>query len=50
VLVERINSHVFFAKDKRFVEARRLTQGVRIRMGAPFAGNSDTIYVQVYSG
>jgi hypothetical protein len=32
---------------KRFVEARRLYEGVRLRIGAPVAGSNHTIYVTV---
>jgi len=30
---------------KRFVDARKLYEGVRMRIGAPVAGNNHTIYV-----
>ena len=32
---------------KRFVEARRLREGVKIRGGAPLVGSHDTIYLDV---
>jgi len=32
---------------KRFVEARRLREGVKIRLGAPMVGTHDTIYLDV---
>ncbi|KEH41761.1 hypothetical protein MTR_1g054585 [Medicago truncatula] len=32
---------------KRFVEARRLREGVKIRGGAPMVGSHDTIYLDV---
>jgi hypothetical protein len=32
---------------KRFVEARRLREGVRTRLGAPMVGKNDTIFVTV---
>lgn len=32
---------------KRFVEARRLREGVKIRLGAPMAGMNDFIYLDV---
>lgn len=32
---------------KRFVEARRLREGVKIRGGAPMVGTHDTIYLDV---
>ena len=32
---------------KRFVEARNLYEGVRLRIGAPIDGDKETIYVTV---
>jgi hypothetical protein len=32
---------------KRFVEARKLCEGVRIRLGVPMAGVNDTVYLTV---
>jgi len=32
---------------KRFVEARRLREGVKIKLGAPMAGINDIIYLGV---
>jgi len=32
---------------KWFVEARRLYEGARVRIGAPIAGSNNTIYVTV---
>lgn len=33
---------------KRFVDARNLTEGVCIRIGAPAAGDNDTLFLRVY--
>ena len=32
---------------KHFVDARRLREGVKIRLGVPMAGENDTIYLTV---
>ena len=33
---------------KRFVDARNLTEGVRIRISAPAAGDNDTLFLRVF--
>lgn len=33
---------------KRFVDACNLTEGVRIRIGEPTAGDNDTLFLRVY--
>ena len=33
---------------KRFVLARNICEGTRIRLGAPSVGNNDTLFVKVY--
>jgi hypothetical protein len=35
---------------KRFVDARRLREGVKIRLGVPMVGENDTIYLTVIAG
>jgi len=34
---------------KHFIDARKIAEGCRIRLGAPVPGNNATIYVQVYN-
>jgi hypothetical protein len=35
---------------KRIVDARRLGEGVQLRLGVPMAGENDTIYLTVIAG
>jgi len=33
---------------KRFIDARNLYEGCKVKIGAPVGGNNSTLYIQVY--